>query len=387
MDEGPQACETRGVLGTLFQFPYRTVAEISIPRLLKNLVLLRALGGKEIIPVVKANAYGHGMVPIAKALVGRGSCHTLSVATLEEAIELRKKIPYAIRILVLSGFMPHQLDAFIKYRLTPVIHSLNHLKSLQSVKNLPELHLKVDTGMHRLGILPDEIDEASRVLGRMGEKLSGLATHLADSESLTSSFPDKQLTLFTEVYEALKEKKLLHTDAKIHVANTGGILRGKMAMSVAVRPGIGLYGISPNENISLSEDLHPILEWKTRVLTLKTVQKGETIGYGRTYTAKKREKIANISIGYADGYPRLLSNIGYVGIGGKRVPVRGRVSMDLTSVDVSSLSSVREGSLVTLIGGEGKARVTAWDIAHWAKTIPYEILCGISLRVPRVYLD
>lgn len=345
------------------------------------------MSGKEMIPVVKANAYGHGMVPIAKALVGRGSCHTLSVATLEEAIELRKKIPYAIRILVLSGFMPHQVDAFIKYRLTPVIHSLNHLKSLQNVKNLPELHLKIDTGMHRLGILPGEVDEACRVLERMDEKLSGLATHLADSESLTSHFADKQLAIFTDVYQTMKERKLLHTDVKIHVANTGGILRKKMAMSVAVRPGIGLYGISPNENISLSEELHPILEWKTRVLTIKTVQKRETIGYGRTYTAKKREKIANISIGYADGYPRLLSNVGYVGIGGKRVPVRGRVSMDLTSIDVSNVSSVREGSQVTLIGGEGKARVTAWDIAHWAKTIPYEILCGISLRVPRVYLD
>jgi alanine racemase len=184
-------------MGTLFQFPYRTVAEISIPRLLKNLVTLRSLSGKEIIPVVKANAYGHGMVPIAKALVGRGSCHTVSVATLEEAIELRKKIPYAIRILVLSGFMPHQLDAFIKFRLTPVIHSLNHLKSLQNVKNLPDFHLKVDTGMHRLGILPEEVEEACRVLERMGEKLSGLATHLADSESLTSHFAEKQLAQIT----------------------------------------------------------------------------------------------------------------------------------------------------------------------------------------------
>jgi alanine racemase len=374
-------------MGTLFQFPYRTVAEISIPRLLKNLVTLRSLSGKEIIPVVKANAYGHGMVPIAKALVGRGSCHTLSVATLEEAIELRKKIPYAIRILVLSGFMPHQLEAFLKYRLTPVIHSLNHLKSLQNNNDLPDLHLKVDTGMHRLGILPDEIDEACRILQRMEVKLSGLATHFADSESLTSHFADKQIAVFTRIHDELREKKLLHTDAKIHIANTGGILQRKLAMSVAVRPGLGLYGISPNENLRVSEDLNPILEWKARVLTLKAIKKGDTVGYGRTYTAKKREKNAIVSIGYADGFPRLLSNAGYVGLGGKRVAIRGRVSMDLISVDCSGLSNVREGSLVTLIGGEGKARVTAWDIAHWAKTIPYEILCGISLRVPRVYLE
>lgn len=374
-------------MANVFQFPYRTVAEISIPALLKNLVTLRSISRREVIPVVKADAYGHGMLPIAKALVTRGSCHTVSVATLEEAIELRKKIPYAISILVLSGFLPHQIDAYQKYRLTPVIHALTHLKSLLQRKNLPDIHLKIDTGMHRLGISPEEVEEAIRTLERMEIKLSGLATHFAESENTVSAFSDKQLTLFKEIHRAFLEHRLLHTGAKIHVANSGAILRGKLDDSVAVRPGIALYGISPNPLLKFSDDLIPILSWKTRVLAFKNIEKGDSVGYGRTYKAKKKERIALIGIGYADGFPRLLGNEGKVLLGGKRVPVRGAVSMDLTSIDCTGMQHVKEGSLVTLIGGDNKNRITAWDIANWARTIPYEILCGISLRVPRLYLD
>jgi alanine racemase len=136
-----------------------------------------------------------------------------------------------------------------------------------------------------------------------------------------------------------------------------------------------------------SEDLVPALSWKARVIAVKPIKAGEAVGYGRTYTAKRREKLAVVSIGYADGLPRLLSNEGSVILGGKKVAIRGRVSMDLTTVDCSAIPSIKEGSLVTLIGREGKVSVSAWDIANWARTIPYEILCGISPRVPRVYLD
>ncbi len=373
--------------GQLVQFPYRTVAEISLPALLKNLVTLRSHCRKEVIPVVKADAYGHGMVPIAKALVTRGSCHTLSVATLEEAIELRKKIPYAIQILVLSGFYPHQLEAFNKYRLTPVIHSLAHLKSLLNRKSVPDFHLKIDTGMHRLGLLPDEVPEAIKTLEKLDMKLSGLATHFAESENTLSTFSDEQINLFQNIMREFREKRLLHTDAKIHIGNSGAVLRDKLDGSVAVRPGIALYGISPNPRLPLSEELVPILTWKTRVLTVKSLKPKDTVGYGRTYTLKKKEKIAVIAIGYADGYPRLLSNEGEVLIQGKRVPLRGVVSMDLVTVDVSSLGTVKDGTVVTLIGGDSRNKITAWDLANWARTIPYEILCGISLRVPRLYLD
>lgn len=373
-------------MGTLFQFPYRTVVEISVPSLMKNLYTLRSISQREIIPVIKADAYGHGMLPIGRALLKRGSCHTLAVATLEEAIDLRKHLPHGCVILVLSGFLPHQLDAYGKYRLVPVIHSLNHLRSLQGRKHLPEIHLKLDTGMHRLGLTEDQLGEAIKCLEKMEVKLAGVATHFAESESALSTFVDEQMESFDRMLSRLRDRRLVQTDAKIHVANSGGILRGKWGKSVAVRPGLALYGISPNPRLAHSNELLPILEWKTRILSIKDIRRNETVGYGRTYKAKRKEKIALLPIGYADGYPRLLSNRGEVLVGGKRVSVRGRVSMDLTAVDCT-LTTAKEGSLVTLIGGAGKDYVSVWELANWAETLPYEIFCGISGRVPRVYLE
>lgn len=374
-------------MATLIPFPYRTVAEISVPSLIKNLVTLRSLSRCEVIPVVKADAYGHGMVPVAKALVQRASSHTLAVATLEEAIELRKRVPGIQTILVLSGFLPHQIDAYTRYRLIPIIHSLYHLRTLQGRKTLPELHLKIDTGMHRLGIPMKQLPEAIKVLEKLPVKLSGVASHFAESESALSAYTDQQLAEFETAVQELRGRRLVHTDAKIHIANSGGILRHKLGSSVAVRPGLSLYGVSPNPRLSHSNDLVPVLEWKTRVLCLKDIARGETVGYGRTYKAKRKEKIAILPIGYADGFPRLLSNAGEVLIQGKRAPIRGRVSMDMIAVDVTHLPGIKEGGLATLIGQSGKDRMTAWEIALWAQTIPYEIFCGISPRVPRVYLD
>jgi len=252
---------------------------------------------------------------------------------------------------------------------------------------LPEIHLKVDTGMHRLGIPVDQMPEAIRVLEKLDIKLSGIASHFAESESALSEFTDKQLAEFESVVADLRSRKLVHTDAKIHIANSGGILRHKLGSSVAVRPGLSLYGVSPNPRLSHSHDLVPVLEWKTRILCLRDVPRGETVGYGRMYKAKKKERIAVLPIGYADGYPRLLSNLGEVVYNGKRAPVRGRVSMDLITVDVTHLTGAKEGSVITLIGQSGKDRLSAWELAHWAQTLPYEIFCGLSPRVPRVYLD
>lgn len=373
-------------MGTLFQFPYRTVAEVSLRAAVKNLYTLRALCGKEMLPVVKADAYGHGMIPVSKALANRGSCRMIAVATLEEAIELRRHME-KIEILVLSGFFPHQIEAYLGFRLTPMIHSLSHLKSLIGRKPLPPVHLKIESGMNRLGIQQDQVPEAVTIVRSFEDKLAGLATHFADSEDLRSDFIDKQIETFESILEHFQDQRLLCTDARIHTANTGAVMRGKCQRSNAVRTGIGIYGISLNQNLEGTQDLIPVLEWKTRILTLKEVPKGETIGYGRTYQTSKPELIAILPIGYADGYPRLLSNQGHVLVNGKKCPVRGRVSMDLSAIDVSGVSQVREGQAVSLIGPNGHQEITAWDVARWSDTLPYEILCGISPRVPRVYLD
>jgi len=373
-------------MATVFEFPYRTVAEVRLENLLRNLYALRSHCRKEIIPVVKADAYGHGLWPIAKALVHQGSCQTLAVATLEEAIELRRKLA-SPGILVLSGFFPHQVEAYLKHRLTPVIHHLPHLKSLVGRRALPDIHLKFDSGMHRLGLLPDETREAAHLLDRMHTKLSGLATHFAESEAPLSKFTDEQLNVFAGIHDTFRERNLLHTDAKIHVANSGGIVRGKWGPSTAVRPGLALYGISPNPRLEIGFKLLPVLSWKTRILSVKEVVRGESIGYGRTYKTKKKERIAILPVGYADGYPRLLSNRGEVLIAGKRAPVRGRVSMDLIAVDCTAIPSAKEGAEAVLIGESGKDELFATEIANWADTIAYEVLCGISPRVPRLYLE
>ena len=374
-------------MARIFQFPSRTVAEVSLKNLVKNAVFLRKHSGKELIPVVKANAYGHGMVPISKTLVVKASCRILAVATLEEALELRQVLQDNISILVLSGFLPHQLSAYINHRITPMIHSLSHLKSLVGHRNIPEIHLKVDTGMHRLGLLEGEMGEAIECLTKLRAMLSGLATHFADSESTHSAFTEVQTALFAEIHQTLRSRKLLRPDAHVHAANTGGILKRPPSFTTSVRPGLGLYGISPNVHLGGSKSLFPVLQWKSRVLGIKMLKKNDSVGYGRAYKAVRDERIAFLPIGYADGYPRLLSNRGEVLIGNKRVRVRGRVSMDLTAVDCTSLSGLPEGTSVTLMGGDDREKISAWDLAKWAQTVPYEILCGISGRVPRVYVE
>lgn len=374
-------------MGVIFQFPYRTVAEISLGALLKNLYTLRSRCRREIIPVVKADAYGHGAVPVCRALISRGGIQVVAVATLEEAMELRNRLPHSISIIVLSGFVPHQLGAYNRYHLIPVIHSLSHLKAIQGNELLPEIHLKVDTGMNRLGLKADELPEAMELLGRMKIKLAGLGTHFAESEVSVSEFSEAQLAAFEGMQVALREKRLLNTDARIHVANSGAVLQGRLGSSLAVRPGLSLYGISPNPQMEGASELIPALEWKSRVLSFKSLQRGESVGYGRTYQSEGAERLAIVPIGYADGLPRLLSNKGSVLLGGQRRPIRGRVSMDLTTVGCEGVADLREGSVVTLIGRDGEASISAWDVAHWAQTIPYEILCGLSPRVTRVYLD
>jgi alanine racemase len=277
-------------MATVFHFPYRTVAEISLRALLRNLHTLRSISQKEVIPVIKANAYGHGMVPVAKCLANRGSCSMVAVATLEEGIEVRQAVPRGLGILVLSGFFPHQLEAFLKFRLTPVIHNLAHLKSLQGHTELPDLHLKVDSGMNRLGISTKQIDEAIRILSKLPVKLSGLCTQFADSDDLDSVFIDQQTAVFEGVFERLVNLRLLHTDARIHLSNSGAVLRQKAGIATAVRLGISLFGIPPNDRLPHSKSLLPVLEWKTRVLCLKEISKGDTVGYGRTYKANRKEK-------------------------------------------------------------------------------------------------
>lgn len=374
-------------MGTVFEFPYRTVVELSLSALLKNLAHLRLVSECEVIPVIKADAYGHGMIPVAKILLTRGSVQMLAVATLEEAIALRKQFHRPFQILVLSGFLPHQMEAYQRYNLTPMIHCLYHAKSLGQAGACPSIHLKFDSGMNRLGIRPDEMPEVIALLKERHIKLAGFASHFAESEQSSSSFANEQLALFEHWYNQLKSQELLNTDARIHIANSGGILQRKLGPSNAVRAGISLYGISPNPLLNIDAALVPVMQWKTRVLCFKKVRTGETIGYGRTYQAKRDLRLAILPVGYADGYPRIAGQRGEVLIGDRRFPIRGRISMDMMAVEVDESEEIKEGASVTLIGKSSGAELSVWEVAQWADTIPYEVVCGLSPRVTRIYFD
>lgn len=344
---------------------------------------LRTRAGCEVIAVIKADAYGHGLVPVARALVHRGSAECLAVATLEEAIEIRKKLS-EVEILVLSSFFPHQIEAYLKHRVSVMVHSLTSLKSLMGQTRLPALHLKIDTGMNRLGIKCDEVSEAAKVLSRLPEKLAGLATHFAESERVSSRFTLEQIERFEGARSQLA--KWIASDARIHLANSGGILRGTLGPATAVRAGLSLFGLLPLPTED-SADMSAVLEWKTRVLSLKVVNAGESIGYGRSYPATQKRQVAILPVGYADGLPRRMTNVGDVLIFGKRARIVGVISMDLTAVDVTNIPGVREGTTVTIIGTQGTETISAWEIARHSQTIAYEVLCGISSRVPRLYYE
>ncbi len=372
-------------MAKIFEFPYRTVAEINLQALVKNMVSLRAACRREVIPVIKADAYGHGVLPVAKVLLQRGGAEAVAVATLEEAIQLRHHFDRPFTILVLSGFLPHQIDAYFRYNLIPIIHSLNHLKSLQGRAQLPPLHLKIDTGMNRLGLKPDELPEAMKVLAGFPEKLAGISTHLANSDDPRSQFIDEQIALFESWCKRFREARLLNTDARIHYANSAAIMRDRTKECTAVRPGLSLYGVGPAGIPGVT--LYPVLQWKARVISLKNVVAGETVGYGRTFTTEKPERLALISVGYADGYPRILGNQGELLIRGVRAKLCGRVSMDLCAARVTHIPDVKEGDLATLIGSDGKQSIWAGEVASWANTIPYEVFTGISQRVQKIYFD
>ena len=381
--------DIKGPLAQVFSFPFRTYAEVSLGALVRNIAELRKQSGREVIAVIKANAYGHGLVPVAKAVVTKAQCQTLAVAILEEAVEVRQALHRHSRleILVLSGFYVHQLDAYRKYHLLPVVHSLHQVIALAKTPKLPPLHLKVDTGMHRLGIAPKELGEVVSVLRKNHLKLAGVMTHFADADNRRSLFCDEQLRSFAEAVAYLRAEGVVATDALIHCANTAAILRGKMSpFCNAVRPGIGIYGVQPDGLSQSSLALSPVLDWKARVVCLKSVPAGETIGYGRQYKILQDTTLAVLPVGYGDGLPRLI-NQGYVLIQGHKVPLRGRVSMDLISVDCAGLPGVKEGSLAVLLGRSGAETLSADHWAHWSRTISYDVLCALAPRVPRLYLE
>ena len=345
---------------------------------------------------VKANAYGHGSVEVARTALAHGA-DWLGVARFEEAVELREA-GIAAPILIF-GYTPAGCTReLIRLHLTQSVYSLDTARALSEQAagsgDRLKVHLKVDTGMGRLGILTDAhrpvapadaaIREVTKMAALPGLQLEGIFTHFASADSADKSYTDEQLALFTGFLDRLQTAGL--TFEIRHAANSGGIIDIPQTHLDMVRAGISLYGLYPSDEVRKSAiTLTPALAWKARIVHIKQVPAGFHVSYGMTYRTEKPTTIATIPVGYGDGYSRLLSNRGSMLVGGRRVPIVGRVCMDLTMIDVGGIADVAVDDEVVMLGRQGEEAVTADDIADLLGTINYEVVTAISARVPRVF--
>jgi len=336
--------------------------------------------------VVKANAYGHGAVEVSRALIRQGIAR-LAVVSIDEGITLRQA-GITGPIVVLGPLFPHQVDDLFAHRLMPVISDTAIIPALAkraaTLQTPYPVHVKVDTGMGRLGLAADDSIERLTI-ERLPPclYLEGLMTHFADADGATGDQTQRQLALFTHVLTTLAARGI--QAPLVHAANSGGAVRVSDAQFSLVRPGIMLYGYHTLPKTVPAPDLKPVLTLKTCVAQLRTVPAGGTVSYNATFVAKRATRVAVLPIGYADGYNRRLSNRGEVLVQGRRAKVIGLVCMDMVMVDVTDIPGVAVGDDVIVIGRQGQDEITAADLAEWTGTIPYEILCSIGPRVPRLY--
>ena len=365
-----------------------TYATIHLAALAHNLSQIKRYlsPGCDIMAVVKANAYGHGAVETAQALSHQG-IERFAVASLDEGIALRDA-GLSASIVVLGALLEEQVRDLVAYRLTPVVSDGLILPSLvKATHSQPApypIHLKVETGMGRLGFSPEEllsILDDPTLRGPL--HVEGLMTHLADADGTDSAFTERQLGLFRSMSERIQQRGL--TVPLIHAANSAAIIRFPDTHFSLVRPGIMLYGYHTLPPCISAPDLKPVLSLQSTIVQLRNIPRGGTVSYNRTFVAKRPTRIAVLPIGYADGYSRRLSHRASVLIQGRRAPIIGLVCMDMIMIDVTDFGPVPVGETVTLIGQQGGESIWADEVSSWMDTIPYEVLCGIGPRVPRRY--
>jgi alanine racemase len=363
-------------------------AEIDLDAIRHNVRTLAALASPaKLCAVVKADAYGHGAVPIARAL--EPLSNALAVSLVEEGLELRAA---GIRapIFVLGAYYNRHQDDVIAQRLTPVAYDLGDLERFGAAAarrgRRIDVHVKVDTGMSRLGV---PVDQLSAVLARFDDlsalRLAGLCTHFASADLPDASVTEEALARFEGCIELAQRAGF--TDLAHHAANSAAAVRFPRARLAAVRPGLALFGAMPSRHVAV-EDLEPALRLSTRIMAVHDIPIGTPVSYGGLWRAARPSRVATLPVGYADGYPRHVRDA-HVLVGGLRVPIVGAVCMDMLMVDVTDVppADAGLGSAVTLIGRDGGEQITVDDLAGWAGTLNYEILCGISKRVPRILRD
>jgi alanine racemase len=365
--------------------PHRAWIEVDHAAIRSNLAAMRARApGSEVIAVVKANAYGHGDVAVARTLAGAGA-ERLAVATIDEALRLRTA-GIAAPIVVLWGIGPSEAQAVAEAGLEPIAYDGRAVDALETTSGERPIrvHLKVDTGLGRQGATPDEaVALAARITASPRLELAGTMSHLAVPGE-DDAYTDVQRVRMARVLDAMRSAGI--DPGIVHVGATGGLLAGESSAMTAIRPGLGLYGLRPSWAADVRVDLRPALSLKALPLRIFDLPAGETIGYGLRFRATRGTRIATLGIGYGDGWPRSHANNGFALVRGRRVPIVGAISMDGLTVDLGDVAGVTYGDEFVLIGEQEGARITADEVAEERRTINYEVTTALRERLPRLHL-
>ncbi|HVA91713.1 MAG TPA: alanine racemase [Chloroflexota bacterium] len=365
-----------------------TRAIVDLGRLQDNVRAVRAWIGPNValMAVIKAGGYGHGAVPVARAALEAGA-RWLGVACVDEGLALRVAGIMA-PILVLGHAATAEVSSAVQGRLTLTLGTVTQCEALAAAARASHtpvtVHLKIDTGMGRFGILPEQIFKVASILRATPSiVMEGCFTHLARGEEEPSRATNAQLEVFEQALRDLRREGI--DPPVLHAANSGATLISPRAHYSLVRTGLLLYGYRPDPTVAPGLALAPVMELHSALVRVETLPAGTRIGYGHTHMLAEATRVGLVPIGYADGLPRAISGVGYLVVGGRRTPIIGRVSMDQCSLDLNDVPGAKEGDPVCVMGEQGSANVWADDLAAWAGTVSYEILCGISLRVPRHY--
>lgn len=370
----------------------RVYAEINLDAILHNMEQMRGLLKEDtkIMGVIKTDGYGHGAVPIGRELEKLAYTWGYATATVEEAEILRRnglKKP----ILILGATFPEQYEAMADLELRANVYSIGQAERMEEAAAKMNkriiVHAKIDTGLSRLGfqVTEESADEIARIFKMPHIIMEGIFTHFAKSDAEDKTMANQQLEAFAKMKQMLEERQV--EIPMIHCSNSAAIIDMPEANMSVVRAGISLYGMWPSDEVKKENiDLAPVMSLKSCVVFLKELEKGRVISYGATYETSKKQRIATIPVGYGDGYPRSLSNKGYVLIHGKKAPICGRICMDQFMVDVTDIPEAREGDMVTLVGKDHGAEITMEEIGDLSGRFNYEFACDLGKRIPRVYV-
>jgi alanine racemase len=373
--------------------PFRSYVLVSRDQIARNYRNVCSVVGPgvQVCGVVKADAYGHGAIEVSRVLVNEG-VQWLAVSSVDEGVTLRCGGIHQTRILVMGGFVPYEGESLVEYDLTPVVHSMDQIRQADALARSSgkplRYHLKVDSGMGRLGTRSSAAEIVATVAGTRHARLEGLMTHFASAADYSTDQTETQLAYFHSVASALESGGI--RPGQLHTSSTNAIGYGRRAgWHNLVRAGHALYGyVSPARGDAPAQllDVRPALTWRAKLLAVKEIPEGALVGYGGTFRAPRPMRVGIVGAGYADGLFHRLSNRGKFMADGKYAAILGTISMDLTTIDLSHTEALGPGDEVTLLGQDGEARLDAQQVARVAGTISYNILCSISARVRRVYV-